>query len=193
MQAVAFFDPNSSCNSGKISGTVYFHQESPTSPYTTVTFNLAGFSRTGNHGCHIHNYGDLTQKCTSTCSHFNPRGSKHSSIRNGDKFGPRHVGDLINNLNVWQNQSDSSLGIGRYIYVGNYRDDLVRLYGPESILGRAVVIHKDADDCGIYQNERDPNGNLTEVAKESGISGNAGERIACAVIGLAMPNKNSCS
>ena len=41
-----------------------------------------------------------------------------------------------------------------------------------SIVGRMFVIHKDEDDLGLGNNE------------ESLKTGNAGERIACSIIGL---------
>jgi Cu/Zn superoxide dismutase len=52
----------------------------------------------------------------------------------------------------------------------------VNLSGPESVIGRCVVIHLGVDDCGIYQNQRDPSGQLTQLAIDSGENGNAGIR-----------------
>ena len=72
----------------------------------------------------------------------------------------RHVGDMGNV------QAD---------HVGNGRleleDSLITLYGPNSIIGRAVVVHRDEDDLGKGNNQ------------ESLVTGNAGPRIACGVIG----------
>ena len=73
----------------------------------------------------------------------------------------RHVGDLINNI-----EADSK-GNAQYIY----KDDLIQLYGPYSIIGRSVVIHEKPDDLGMGGNA------------ESLKTGNAGGRVACAVIG----------
>ncbi len=36
-----------------------------------IQVNVSGLSP-GKHGFHIHNKGDLTDGCTSLCSHFNP-------------------------------------------------------------------------------------------------------------------------
>jgi Cu-Zn family superoxide dismutase len=45
-----------------------------------------------------------------------------------------------------------------------------------NIIGRGLVIHADADDCGL---------GIGDKKKESLITGNSGKRIACAVIGIA--------
>jgi len=48
-----------------------------------------------------------------------------------------------------------------------YTDAVIRLNGPNSILGRSVIVHKGEDDL------------------KSQPSGNAGGRVACGVIGAA--------
>ena len=74
-----------------------------------------------------------------------------------------HAGDLTNNI-----QSDSS---GQVHF--SYKDPRVQLRGDiqQSIIGRSVVIHDGIDDLGQGGNP------------ESKKTGNAGERIACAIIG----------
>lgn len=165
MNGVSFFDPGSSNNTGKISGTVEFHQCN-IDTMTRIIFKLSGFKPNTIHGCHIHTSGDLTQGCKSACAHYNPMGFQHG---NSGIFGKnRHHGDTCNNIVADAN------GMVNY----TYQDDLIDLIGEFSVIGRMVVLHDKEDDLGVYRHENSDRG------RESAITGNAGSRIACAVIGI---------
>jgi Cu-Zn family superoxide dismutase len=76
----------------------------------------------------------------------------------------RHVGDL-GNVVVDQN------GNANYTFF----DDVIKLRGFRcNIIGRGLVIHENPDDCGQAHGEQ---------RHESLKTGNAGKRIACAIIG----------
>jgi len=141
----------------KIKGFVKFHQCS-IDKEVSVIFDLKGFKPDTIHAIHIHEYGNLINGCESLGGHLNLTNKPH-----GYKFGDSHTGDLINNL-----RSDSQ---GEFKYI--YRDPRLQLFGDveSSILGTSVVIHSGVDDLGLGKN------------KESKINGNAGGRIACAIIG----------
>jgi superoxide dismutase, Cu-Zn family len=176
MNAIAVFDPKSSFNPIKCSGTVKFHQCSPKHE-TLVIFELSGLPANTTRGAHIHRLGDLTKGCASLCEHWDPNpNQRHGSI---ELFGhDRHVGDMVNNI-----ISDSR---GQVIF--SYYDELINLFHPISIVGRSIVIHEREDDLGIFRDEIGPDGKPTKRAKESGKTGNAGARVACAVIGLTDEN-----
>jgi Cu-Zn family superoxide dismutase len=107
----------------------------------------------GLHGFHIHEFGDCSAPDgKSAGGHFNPEGAFHG----GPMSAKRHVGDMGNIT------ADAS-GQAQLEVV----DSQLELEGPNSIIGRAVVVHRKADD-------------LTSQP-----SGAAGARIACGVIGLA--------
>lgn len=171
MNCIAVFDPNSSFNQARITGTVKFHQCSPNSN-TLVTFNFTGCKPNHKFGVHIHTCGDLTEGCKSACAHFSPnKNQRHGSTVLYGK--DRHVGDLCNNL-----VSDSD---GKVNFV--WKDDLVSLfYNSNCVIGRMVVLHEKEDDLGRYRNIDDQRG------KESGVTGNAGSRIACSIIGITDKN-----
>ena len=124
----------------------------------------------GFHGFHIHEYGDLTEGCKSLCKHFNPDNTLHGDIK--DTKYNRHAGDLGN---IYADK----YGNAKYtIY-----DKLIKLSGKYNIIGRSVVIHKLEDDLG--KGGKDNKGNVFDkkIHEESTRTGNAGERIACGIIG----------
>ena len=145
---------------GPINGFVYFTRNGK---YTYIHLKLSGLSKNGVHGFHIHEFGDLTDGCNSACAHYNPHKKTHGcpGMKN------RHVGDLGNIY------TDAN---GDAIYT--FRDDIIKLRGKYSIVGRSLIIHEKPDDCGKGEGVN---------REESLKTGNAGKRIACAVIGYAKP------
>jgi Cu-Zn family superoxide dismutase len=173
LAAIACFDPNASSNPGKLSGTVRFYQEDLTQP-TFVHIQLHGLPPWSKRGIHIHRLGDLTKGCDSCCQHWNPEGRMHGS---NELTGlDRHHGDMLNNIIADKNK----------IVDISYCDYLIDLSGPYSIIGRSVVVHEKADDLGIYRDENSARGKLSRE------TGDAGKRVACAVIGITDPGEPKC-
>lgn len=115
----------------------------------------------GAHGFHVHQFGDVfTNGCDSTGGHFNPRRALHGSPQ--DEANQRHAGDLGNIV-------ASNEGIADI----NIVDRIVSLSGPESIVGRAFVVHAAEDDLGKF---KDNDGSTK--------TGNAGARLACGIIAI---------
>ena len=142
----------------KIKGVVTFTEEDN---LVIININLSGLKKNSLHGFHVHEAGDLTHGCESMCAHFNPYKCNHGCPGSRE----RHVGDL-GNL-----QTDNK-GNANYITI----DNIIKLRGLCNIIGRGLIIHADPDDCGF--------GNNTESLK----TGNAGKRIACAIIGYRCLN-----
>lgn len=80
----------------------------------------------------------------------------HSKTHGAPSDSERHVGDLGNFKTDGQGNAQ-----------GSVTDKLIKLIGPESILGRTIVVHGGTDDLGKGANE------------ESKKTGNAGPRPAC--------------
>ncbi|KAK4181233.1 superoxide dismutase [Triangularia setosa] len=141
----------------KVSGSVVFEQETENGP-TTITWDITGHDANAKRGMHIHTFGDNTNGCTSAGPHFNPYGKTHGNRTDEN----RHVGDLGNIETDAQGNSK-----------GTVTDNLIKLIGPESVIGRTVVVHAGTDDLGKGDTE------------ESLKTGNAGARPACGVIGIS--------
>ena len=145
-------------NPYKISGEVHFI---PTNRnHMKIDYEIKGL-KDGKHGFHIHEYGDLTDGCTSACAHYNPYNKKHGCACSKE----RHLGDLGNI------ESKKKLAKGSLV-VPN-----LSLTQKHSIVGRMIIVHEDEDDCGQYS------GKSKKKAAESKKTGNAGKRLACGVIG----------
>jgi Cu-Zn family superoxide dismutase len=136
--------------------------EDLTNNMVKIDLNITGLNPNSLHGFHVHEAGDLTDKCTSMCAHFNPYGNTHGC----PGMSKRHVGDL-------GNIKTNNKGDAKYTFY----DNVIKLRGTKcNIIGRGLIIHEDEDDCGKGGNA------------ESLKTGNAGKRIACAVIGFSKEN-----
>ena len=168
MKAIVTFDPRS--NDG-ISGTIVFKQSKQTSD-VTVKIKMKGFKNSTPHAIHIHEFGDISNGCMTAGPHFNPTGTTHGTRM--VKGMPRHAGDLCNNIYPKH---------GKVHFT--YKDNAISLFGVNSIIGRTIVIHEGEDDLGL--GGLDDNGNVIDMSvhKESLKTGNAGGRMACAIIGIA--------
>jgi Cu-Zn family superoxide dismutase len=146
-----------------INGTVTFTEiMTETHNNIRIDVNITGLKPNSLHGFHVHEAGDLTDKCMSMCAHFNPFNKTHG----GPDSVHRHVGDL-------GNLKTNKKGEAKY----SFYDDMIKLRGFKcNIIGRGLIIHEDQDDCGQGEND------------DSLVTGNAGKRIACAVIGYAKDN-----
>jgi Cu-Zn family superoxide dismutase len=132
-----------------VSGTITFTQ---TDKGVKVIADVQGLSQ-GKHGFHIHEFGDCSSADgTSAGGHFNPDGKQHGAPMSM----MRHMGDMGNI------EADAS-GKAHLEYV----DAVIKLTGPNSIIGKSIIVHKGEDDL------------------KSQPAGNAGPRVACGVIGTA--------
>lgn len=140
---------------GEIRGTVRFTE---VKDGVRIDVDIRGLKK-GAHGFHVHESGDMSDKCESMCAHFNPYGMDHG----GPDDHIRHVGDLGNLV------ADSKGDVKT-----SFVDNVIRLRGKKAnIIGRGLIIHADEDDLG--------KGGHTD----SLTTGHSGKRIACAVIGYA--------
>lgn len=139
-----------------LSGVVNFSQEEGGA--TTIDARVTGL-KPGAHGFHVHQLGDTTNGCTSTGPHFNPNKMQHGAPEDSE----RHAGDL-------GNVTAGDDGVATL----KITDSQIPLTGPNSVVGRAVVVHADSDDLGKGGHE---------LSKSTG---NAGARLLCGVVGLAQ-------
>ncbi|XP_020291397.1 superoxide dismutase [Cu-Zn]-like isoform X2 [Pseudomyrmex gracilis] len=138
-----------------VTGTLKIVQSVADGP-VSITGTIHGLPE-GPHGFHVHEKGDLSEGCTSAGAHFNPENVTHGAPEDT----VRHVGDLGN----IQANSNGEATI-------NITDKIISLSGKNNILGRSFVVHSNEDDLG--------KGNHTL----SSTTGNAGDRLACGVVGI---------
>jgi Cu-Zn family superoxide dismutase len=149
--AMAILSPT---QGNSVSGTISFTK---VAGGVQVTGNLQGLPPNSTHGFHIHEKGDCSAPDgTSAGGHFNPTGHPHAA----PEAAQRHAGDLGNIT------SDAS-GNARY---ERLIPDMM-MDGAASIVGRGVIVHKNADDFKTQP------------------TGNAGDRVACGVIQAAQTAK----
>lgn len=142
--AVAVIHPT---EGNEVRGTVTFMAE-PDGMRLAVS--LTGLTP-GEHGFHIHQRGDCSAADgTSAGGHYNPFDAPHGA----PDSEMRHVGDLGNLT------ADATGAV-----TAELLDPLVALNGAESVIGRAVIVHAQADDFTTQP------------------TGAAGARQGCGVIG----------
>ena len=129
-------------------GTVRFLQQGDK---VQVQVRVSGLAPNSVHGFHVHEKGDCSAPdAVSAGGHFNPGAKAHAHFDKGD----RHAGDLPNL------RADAS-GVASYQFETNA---LSVGKGDANVIGRSVIVHRDADDYASQP------------------AGNSGPRIACGVI-----------
>jgi Cu-Zn family superoxide dismutase len=115
-----------------------------------ITVSLKG-APPGQHAVHIHEKGDCSAPDASSAGgHFNPAGHQH-----GSPDAPEHHAGDLGNITIGEDGTGSLM---------IHSSDLSLAAGPNSVVGRALVVHEKTDDF------------VTQP------SGNAGGRIGCGVI-----------
>ena len=117
-----------------------------------VTAEVRGLKPNSEHGFHVHEKGDCSAPdAMSAGGHFNPGGKPHAHHAQAE----RHAGDM-------PNLKADAEGVAKFSFSS---DGLSAASGAaNSVVGRAVVVHRDPDDF------------KTQPA------GNSGPRIACGVV-----------
>ncbi|CAI9583148.1 unnamed protein product [Staurois parvus] len=136
----------------KITGKILFKQTYPQGKLEAY-FAIQGFPLNpseSTRAIHIHAFGDFSNGCNSAGGHYNPYSVNH----------PYHLGDF-GNFHIQNGEIQQHLT--------NLKSSL---FGPVSVMGRSVVVHKHIDDLGKGNNQA------------SLENGNSGPRLACCVIGF---------
>lgn len=148
-KATAILHPTEGNN---VAGVVVF---TLTDQGVRVEATVTGLEPDTRHGFHIHQYGDCrAPDGTSAGGHYNPSDEEHGAP--SDDI--RHMGDLGNLPANAQGTASA-----------DFLDTHVKLNGPNSILGRGMILHAGEDDLTTQP------------------TGAAGARLACGVIGIANP------
>ena len=158
LECVAVLTADKNISGNNVNGVVEFIQRFGSSTLE-IKYDIKNLED-GEHGFHIHKYGDLTRGCSSGCEHFNPSNKTHGGLHDKDS----HAGDLGNI------KSENSVA------KGSIKTNKITLRkGKSNIIGRMIIVHKGRDDLGRGRGEE---------REESLKTGNAGARLACGVIGI---------
>jgi Cu-Zn family superoxide dismutase len=131
-----------------VSGTVNFTQKGD---MVLVEAKVNGLKPNGTNGIHVHEKGNCSAADASSAGgHFNPSSSQHG----GPAGATRHGGDLGNLKADANGYAQMSLEVSG-ISLGTE---------PNSIAGKAVIVHADADDFKTQP------------------TGKSGARVACGLI-----------
>ncbi len=135
---------------GSVVGTATFTQ---TGSSVTLAANILGLAadQDGSHGFHVHENGTCEPDFKAAGGHFNPAGTDHAcpgtAVRHAGDFGNIEIASGGGTLEV--------------------SSDLATVdAGPNSVVGKAVILHAGTDDCTAQP------------------TGAAGARLACGVIEL---------
>ena len=146
LRATAALQPT---KGSKAAGEVTFEQAGNNKVHVLVV--AKGLTSGQVHGFHIHEAGDCSSgDGMSAKGHFNPAGSPHGN----PSSGAHHAGDL----------PALQAGKNGHATLDAVVEGISLEPGPNSIIGRGVIVHADPDD---YKTQP---------------TGNSGARIACGVI-----------
>jgi Cu-Zn family superoxide dismutase len=104
----------------------------------------------GEHGFHVHAFGDTTNGCISAGPHFNPFNKTHA----GPKDENRHVGDLVSTFGIlcgfnFRLQGNVIAGDDGVAHI-DITDKQITLIGSNTVVGRSMVVHEKRDDLGVF-------------------------------------------
>ncbi|MDO5288327.1 MAG: superoxide dismutase family protein [Pseudomonadota bacterium] len=130
-----------------VAGTVNFSQ---VRDIVSVNGTVTGLKPNAAHGFHVHEKSDCSAPDFSSAGgHFNPTGQPHGAHGKG----AHHLGDMPPLMADAHGTATIS-----------FNSQSLKLRGPHSIMGKAIIVHRDPDDPTHQP------------------VGNAGPRLACAVI-----------
>lgn len=139
----------------EVEGLVLFVQQESGVKGTTIYGLIDGLTP-GKHGFTINQYGEVTESCRATGSHYNPKNASHGV----PQIEGSHLGDLGN--------IDATAEL---IAIVRMHNSVIELEGKHSIVNRSCVIYDNPDDEGQKKDDA-----------QSKLTGNVGDPVGCGLI-----------
>lgn len=135
---------NDGASAGQIGGYVTIENSRATGGKSRIRWHISGLGAKSKHKWHIHNYGDVTPNSQGSMTGGHFIGEDLSDNSEGEQKWLTEGGEVgyIGNGSPYPKGPASVISADSSgVSVGEVMDDYISLSGPNSVIGRSIIIH----------------------------------------------------